>query len=396
MARPTFEFIIRWGAGAVGSPSNFDPPSVEVADDTDYDDISALVESCTIRRGQADPYQAVTPGTCTLTVLDQDGMFVPGNDASPLVAGGYLARYKTLRVTGAHASFGSSNGRYYGYLRRVIPDPVNQRATLEFVDGLHLMTLGLHDGFDGTPGGSTTSATLALLVAHRFDSQYVYDDSAAGNAFTAEPSLDPGEAISGLTADLLAAERGIFFHSREGVWMFLDRYWHDRDPRDEAQGSLTDVEVVRLSTGFDADAVKNRATVTRTGGTPQTVTAASVDFPSDWGTLTTDYLDTDAQALATANWIIAQQGSDVPAAYACDLDGDFGDTVTGQLLMRELYDRVTLDAIRVGEADYFIIGMEETIARNRKHTARWTLLRRDAARVGFVFGYSGFGNAAFG
>lgn len=395
MVRPTWHPVVRWGAGPIGSPSNFDPPTVEVAAATAYDNLGDLLASFTIRRGRTDPYQPIQAGVCTLTLKDEEGWFVPGHAASPLVAAGYLARLKTLRLVASHPTFGVSNGRFFGYLRRVVPNPDAKTATLEFADGLYRMGFGLTDGYESSPFGATTSGVLTQLVAHRFDSQYVYSDTAAGDAFSAVAEVAAGAAPLTLVNALLASERGQFFHSRDGVWTFLDRNYRDRPPYDAAQSTIPAAQVTLLSTGLDGDAVRNRATVQRTGGVAQTASAAG-DDPSDWGSLTTDFLDTDAEALGRAEWIVAGQKDDQPVGYGASLDADLGDTVLGAMLSRDLGDRVSLDAIRVGESEYFIVGIEESVSAARKYTCRWLLQRWRAVDVGFVFEYSGFGRAAFG
>lgn len=405
MAKATYNFTIRWVTGPVGNVTAFDPASGRVPFATDQDDISSLVISATIRRGRSDPAGNIGTGTCTIKLRDPAGWFIPGYASSPIVGGaadgiGRLKPYRTFRLRATYDSGGGpvNYDRFYGYITRITPDPLTRTATIEVSDALHRLTLPLKTAYvSGAPG--TTSNAILFLITTRFGGDYSYASSAAGNAFSAPLSAAKNAVPSSLIGNLLAADRGLFYARKDGVLQYLDRHWHDRSPRDVAQSTLTNVQLRRLNTGIDVATIANAATVTRTGGTDQVVedTASQDDFdPRPAQSVSTPYLDTDAQALDTAKWIVAGGKEIAPRGYAADLDGNLGEPTLLAMLSRDLHDRVTLSTARADASDYYIIGINETITDTRKHTVSWLLQKRRAQDAGLIIGYSKIGQSALG
>lgn len=104
--------------------------------------------------------------------------------------------------------------------------------------------------------------------------------------------------------------------------------------------------------------------------------------------LTTPYLPTNADAMNTATWLVSSRSRVAALAYAAELDGDAGADVLAAILDRDLHDRVSITALGVGTADYYIIGVRESIDAARRHTATWLLQKRRAQDVGAIVGYS--------
>lgn len=526
VTRATYGVIVRWGYGPIGNITTFDAVYGVAPYVTPYDDISALVDSMTLRRGRSDPAGAIAASTYTFQLRDPDGWFVPGNAASPLIGSaldglGNLLPYRTIRVQAFNPV--TPITKAYGYITRITPDPATKTATIEATDALHRLALPLDQTFVIKADGFT-EATYSLildLLNTRFGGDYSYAYSAAGNVVGASPGITAtaGDVPLTMIGDLLAADRGLFYVRADGTMQYLDRHWHDRSPRHAAQSTIADVEIRRLATGVDIATVFNAATVTGLGDliaapsapptltSPAAVAPATSDLPPgaytigysytnsggetalsptaavttvandvvhvaavtplpsgvtgvNWymsittgetallrlvrsnaggaedfvtmppsnnavplttGTarnpvaqtvtdatsktrfdprplpaITTPYLPTNADALSTARWLVAGRKDVASLAYAADLDGDAGATVLAAILARDLHDRVSIAALGVGTAEYYIIGTEETITAARKHTARWLLQRRRVQDVAGIVGYSRVGQCVVG
>lgn len=404
MARPQIRAVVRWAQGAITNDTFFLSGAT-----TAYDDIGGDVLGVRINRGRTDPHQPMNAGRCVLTLNDQDGKYVAGYASSPLVGAasdglGYLLPYRTLRVQVYNPDDGSTTTRFYGFITRIVADPDRKTATIEAADALYLLTKPSTAALTvSTPG--TAAFAIISLINDRFTGlatgspSLVLVASSTYNTFAASVSIAAGQPIQNVINDLMAAEQGIVFVRKDGALVFLPRHWQDQPPNNAAQSTLTNVQVRQLGTGVDVESIRNRATVQRTGGVAQTATdtasIAAYDM-ADWGTLTTPYLDTDAEALNTASWIVATRKDPKPIGYAADLDADAGSAVQAAMIARDLQDRVNIDAIRVGAADYFIVGIEEQMDDSRRYTMRWLLQRRRAADVGAIVGYSRVGYAAVG
>lgn len=148
-----------------------------------------------------------------------------------------------------------------------------------------------------------------------------------------------------------------------------------------------------------ADAALPLATGTARNPVAQTVDDATSQArydPRPLGAITTPYLPTNADALNTATWLVKNRKDVASLAYAADLDGDAGANVLDAILSRDLHDRVAIDALGVGSADYFIIGVSEQVDEARQHKATWVLQRRRGQDIGALVGYSRVGQCAVG
>lgn len=394
MARGTYTTIVRWGVGPIGNITEFDAVYGVSPYVTAYDDLSDRVASIAIRRGRSDPAGVIGAGTCTVRLRDPDGWFVNGYSGSPIVGGasdgvGNLDGYRTLRVQGLHPD-NTTYTRFYGYITRITPDPDAQTATITATDALHRLNKPLKTTY-AQSSPSTTKSAILFLITTRFGGSYTYAYSAEGNTLPVVLTAPKGTAPLALIGDLLTADRGLFYVRADGTMQYLDRHYHDRSPRHAAQSTLTSVQLRRLGTGLDVGTVINAATVQRSGGVAQTVedSASQTRYdPSPLGDITTPYLGTDTDASRTATWIVNGRKATTPQGYAADLDADTGEDVLTAILSRDLHDRVNLDALRVGAADHYIIGIQEDITPGRRHTCRWLLQRRRAQDCAGIVDYS--------
>lgn len=396
--RATYNVTIRWAQGVIAYPTSFDAGAT-----TAYDDISGDVIGISIRRGRSDPYQAIGAGICTLRLRDAAGKYVAGYASGVLVGGaadglGNLLPLRTLRVRATHNSL--TYDRFYGFITRIIADPDGREATIEASDVLSLLARpGTADV--NTGGQGDTLGVAATLIYARLTSAAGIINGAIGATWQGTPvnlTFPGGASTLDQVGQLMEVEQGLFWGRADGFMVFLPRAWHDYPPRNAPLSTLTQLQVAGVASGVALDGVVNRATAQKTGGTAQVYAVApfTTDGQADAGSLVSPYFGSDSFAANTAAWIVGMRKAPRPVSYAVDLDGTAEDAILVAILARDLHDRVRIDAIRVGQADYFIIGIEEQITDGRAHTCRWMLLRRRPEGVGFVFGYSGFADAAFG
>jgi len=190
-------------------------------------------------------------------------------------------------------------------------------------------------------------------------------------------NLDTGDAIFdvpprgestalGVIEDLLAAERGVVYVQRDGVFRYEERA--TRAVKTSA-GTVTNA-VVRSDPGWELDSLKNRVSVQRvnpvTGSNVGVAQIAQNDASvaaygvSDAEEITTGYLSpqTDATALSLAQYIVnIRQGFRKPV----DIELHANDEATSRIqLERELQDRITL-ATDTATGDWHIEKVEHRI-----------------------------------
>jgi len=358
-------------------------------DGSTWTDESERCQDIHIVRGRADDLQVVEAGTCDLTLEDNDGRFNPANAASPL-----YPHVKPLRAVRVRATYDSVvYDLFAGYTRAGESDSgmETRRAQIECVDAFLL----LHRVRPTIAAvATTTGGAIGLLL------------DAVGFPGGASRSLQIGDSITfsadgsatalGMIAGLLLAERGQFFISAGGVATYLDRHAQNRSPYTSSQATIAD-GMRAIAPGFDLEQVRNRATVTSEGGTPQAhedaASVAEYNY-SDYGPITSPYLGTDAKALSLAKYLVLKRKDGVPPVRYLDLEN--GDAATFEaLLARELGDRITATDDASGtDGDYHILRIEHRIAGRdgaRVHRCSWGLLRRDTAAQPFLIGISTIG-----
>lgn len=361
---------------------------LEIAwDGSTYVDETARLKRLTVARGKSGDLATVQAGECTLTMQETIGRYNPANTGSAIYP--YIAY--PLRPVRLSVTYSSTTYRLFtGYTRRHVSDPgkAEREARIDCTDGMVLL-----DRVKPTIASTatTTGGAIGLIL------------DAVGWAGGGARDLDTGDSItfsadgtaSGLQliGGLLETERGFFFVSATGVATYRDRHYQNRSPYTSSQGTIAST-MRAIAPGVDLDLVKNRATVTATGGTAQTVedaTSVARYNYSDWTPITSAYLASDAQALGLAGYLVAKGRNPAPPVRNLDL-GQGDATAWAQLLTRELGDRVTVTESTGGTTgDYHI----QTIAHDvdwakGRHSGSWALLQRDAVQP-FIIGQSTLG-----
>lgn len=351
---------------------------------TVFDTISGEVKDIRIRRGRLDELSSVNAGECSLTLKDASGKYNPNNASSPLA--GNLKPLRPLRVRATLA--GTTYDLFYGFIRSIESDPARDRqeARINAVD--LFVWLDAARPVIAATGATTTGAAIGLLLDAIGWTVPSMRALATGDSIPTF-SADGSKSALAIIRDLLVAERGIFFINGAGVAVY-----RERAARAKAVSASTIANTMRaFAPGVDLDALRNRARVTRTAGAQQT--AVDEDSRYDYGyrdyeAITTAYLQTDAQALSLAQWLVAQRKEPRSPTRFLALNNGASTPYTA-LLARELGDRVTVtEALSNTNADFHVEQIEHEIGASGKvHRANWSLTKRGAES--WTIGVSTFG-----
>lgn len=346
-----------------------------------YDDITGDVMHVEIERGRDDYLAAMPAGTLTVELTDPSGKYNPKNGSSVLA--GMLLPMRPIRVRATHA--GTTYDLFRGFIETIEwhPPPVN---TAEITATDAFIWLSRVNPTVASTGSTTTGEAIGeILDAVGFTEASLrnLDDGDVIGDFSADGDTDALDLVTGL----LDAERGVVFVDGAGVVTYRDRTALQLD----TTVSQTISAVVDAVPGVNLDRIRNRATVTRTGGTTQTATDADSQGTYGWSdipSIDTPYLATDDDAARLAAWLVSEAGAVASPIRGFTLSNLTSATLTS-LLSLELTQRITVtDATAVSTSTDFTVEQirHEITDGGRYHTA--TLTVRERTTDYFAFGIS--------
>jgi hypothetical protein len=325
-------------------------------------DITANVRTATVRRGRGDVDSGVQAGECSLDVYDPDGRFNPQNPAGPYYGG--LDVFRPARFYGVDSN-GTEYDLFVGMTRDIVADPDrrSRSARIDLID--HLEYLNTVYPVIGSTGATTTGAAIGLVLDACALTSSDLRDLDDGDPIP-DFSADGSESAVALITALLEAERGMFYVSKAGVLTYRDR------------ASIGGTDTVAtfsgvakaLLPGVSLDSVRNRARVTRTGGTQQEANDAVSQGKygyRDVSAIETPYLLTDTDAAGLASFLVGGKGEPVSPIYGFTLDNADGATWL-QILSRELSERVAVSDVWSGvDGTYRIEQVSHTVSEGGKY-----------------------------
>jgi len=282
-------------------------------------DVSDLINSITTQRGRnalADQFQ---PGTMSLRILDQNGAFNPQNTSSPYYT--YLTPMKKVQITATYS--GVTYPIFAGFITSYVttyPKEGDQIAytTITAVDAFQLANNAQISTVTGATAGDLSGTRINQILDQISWPATMRDVDAGLTTMQA----DPGTFRTSLAAmqTVTDSEYGALYVNGSGSFVFQDR--------SVTAGSIggTPVTFADNGTGITyAEAswilndvlIYNKATITRTGGSPQ---VASNQASIDKYFLQSYYLDgllmqTDAVALDYAKAYVASRAE---TSIRCD------------------------------------------------------------------------------
>jgi hypothetical protein len=330
MSRPVINVIINFSTGATfGNPFILDQSqlgSLDVLADATalIVDVSDLVDTISTNRGRQLSAEQFNTGTASVRILDQTGAFNPQNPASPYYT--YLSPMRKIAITATY--LGVTYPIYAGYITgyntstpKFTGDLVY--TTITAVDGFRLFQNAQFFGVTGATAGETTGSRMTKILDTIGWPVSMRDIDTGQTTVQA----DPGTQRTALSAmqTVATTEYGAVYMGADGKAVFQDRA--------VTAGSIGGTPVVFNDDGtgisyfdvkwvFDDTQIYNLATVTRTGGTVQTVSdAASIAkyFTHSYnqsGLL----MQTDAIALQYAQAFVASRKDTVVRVDSLTLD----------------------------------------------------------------------------
>ena len=347
------------------------------------------------RNAVADQFQT---GTLTLRIVDQNGDFNPTNVTGPYY--GLLTPMKKVQITATHL------GITYPIFSGFITSYVNQQpkdatevafTTITAVDAMRLAQNAQISTVSGTSAGQLSGARINNIL----DSISWPATARLIDAGQTTLQADPGTARTSLGAMQTVAdsEYGAFYADFNGDFVFKDRA--------TAVSSIGGTPTVFEDAGagiryanakwlLNDDLIFNSATVTRTGGTPQTATnAASIAkyFIHSYN-LQNLLMESDAVALDYARAYVASRAETAIRCDAIELDLYTPNYDTGIVaaLSLDFFDPITVSTTQPGgsllEDTLQIFGVANTITPNSFKVVFTTL---EPVIDGFIIGNVDYG-----
>jgi hypothetical protein len=316
MTRPVINVIINFSTGAgFGNPFIIDQGilGIDVLGDASGPivDVSNVVDSIVTNRGRQISTEQFNTGSSTIRILDQNGDFNPQNPASPYYT--YLSPMRKIAVTATYE--GVTYPIFAGYITNY------NTTTPKFTGDLVYTTISAVDGFrllqnaqffgviDGTAGQTTGTRITKILDTIGWPNS-MRDIDTGLTTVQADPATQ--RTALGALQTIATTEYGAIYMSADGNVVFQDRALTTSSigaTPTVFNDNGTDIGYFDVKWVLDDTQVFNKATVTREGGTVQTVS----DTPSIEKYFTHSYnqsgllMQTDAAALDYAKAFIASR-----------------------------------------------------------------------------------------
>jgi hypothetical protein len=336
-------------SGVLGVNALADSTSVTV-------DVSSLVDSIKTTRGRTALSDVFQTGTMSLRIIDQTGAFNPMNPASP-----YYNLLTPMRKVTITATYGTTTYPIFaGYITSydtTTPKDVGEvvYTTIQAVDGFRLFQNAQITSVASTSAGQTSGTRIAKLL------DAVGWPSGMRDIDTGQTTVqaDPGTLRTSLGAmqTVTSTEYGSLYMDAFGNLVFQDRQLTSSsvagtpvDFNDNGTGISYNNAVWKL----DDTLVFNKASVTRTGGTPQVaLNQDSIDkyFLHSYQEQNL-LMETDAEALNNAQAFVAsrQETSIRCDAVTLDLYTDNYDAGILAALDLDFFDPITVTTTQPGSS----------------------------------------------
>jgi len=372
-----FQFDISTFGGTDGFADSFSALYADVSDD---------VRAIRTLRGRDDNLSDFEAGAASITLHDPTGRYNPLNNESnlyPYVTPGRPVIVEVLLN-------GQRYGVFRGFVRSIEHDPsqVVKTTTLQCQDLLlYLSRSKPVIQYQASPVTVGEAIGLVLDAVGWSDPnlrQLGYGQNLDGGfgPFTGDES-----ALS-IIQGLMTAERGEFYHGRDGVV----RYFYRQARFLREPGFLLDGAAAGAVPASDLTNIKNRAIVTKTGSGSQTAedTSSIENYGPSELTLESAYINSPADALSLAQLLVAQNKDPQPPIRSVDF---IANATYGRMFVAttmEVGDRIKVadSAVNLDEREFFIEGIGHDISPGR-HVTAFTLSKVPSARP-IVFGTSRF------
>jgi hypothetical protein len=379
------------GSGVLGVNALADTTAVTV-------DVSNVVDSIKTHRGRTALTDIFQTGTMTLRIIDQNGDFNPMNPASP-----YYNLLTPMRKVNITASYnGNTYPIFAGYITSydtTTPKDVGEvvYTTIQAVDGFRLFQNAQITTVTSATAGQTTGTRIGKILDQIGWPSGMRDIDAGQTTVQA----DPGTLRTSLGAMQLitSTEFGSLYMDGFGNVVFQDRALTSSSIggtptvfNDDGTGISYNNAVWKL----DDTLVFNKASITRTGGTPQVAfNQDSIDkyFLHSFQEQNL-LMETDAEALNNARAFVAsrKETSIRCDAVTLDLYTDNYDAGILAALDLDFFDPVTVTTTQPGSSTLTktlqVFGISHDV---RPSNWKTTLTTLEPILDSFIIGSSQYG-----
>ena len=361
MTIPVINAIINFSTGAgFASPMILDSGVLGInalADTTSVTvDVSNQVDSIRTNRGRTALSDVFQTGTMSLRIIDQNGDFNPMNPASP-----YYNLLNPMRKVTITASYGGTTYPIFaGYITSydtTTPRDVGEvvYTTIQAVDGFRLFQNAQITTVASATAGQTTGTRIGKILDQIGWPAGMRDIDAGQTTVQA----DPGTLRTSLGAMQLvtSTENASLYMDGLGNLVFQDRLLTSSSVAGtpvEFNDNGTGISYNNALWKLDDTLIFNKASITRTGGTPQVAfNQASIDkyFLHSYQEQNL-LMQTDAEALNNAQAFVAsrQETSIRCDAVTLDLYTDNYDAGILAALDLDFFDPVTVTTTQPGSS----------------------------------------------
>jgi hypothetical protein len=342
VTRPVINVVIDFSTGAsFGYPFVLDSSKLDSSDVLSEGspslivDVSDLLNSIQTNRGRNISSEQFQTGSAAIRILDQNGDFNPQNPASPYYE--YLNPMRKISITATY--LGVTYPIYAGYITGYNTSTPKFNGdivytTVTAVDGFRLFQNAQFFGVVGAVAGETTGSRIEKILNTIGWPVALRDIDTGLTTVQADPATQR-TALSALQT-VATTEYGALYMDGTGRVAFQDR--------NRTVSSIGDTAVVFSDDGsgigyfdvkwvFDDTQIYNLATVTRNGGTVQTVSdAASIEkFFTHSYNQSGLLMETDAEALDYATAFVASRKDTVIRVDELTLDLQQDDYTAGTI-----------------------------------------------------------------
>lgn len=275
-------------------------------------DVSQYVLRAAVRRAYNRTSDSFTAGNAAVRLVDETGLFNPANTSSPLF--GKILPMRKIRFIGEYNgveyALGSMYVQSWRYQSPTGFDPAY--VDLNCVDGFQLLNLASITTVTGGTAGQTTAERITSILD---EAEWPGGMRSISTTATTTVQADTGATRTALAAcqTVESTDLGAFYMNQQGYATFLSR-----NDIIAASGATATVfsdtgaggTINYQSVSFDLSdfGLINSCTVTRTGGTPQTVNNVdSIDIYFKHSRNKTTIAQTDADASNQALMIVASR-----------------------------------------------------------------------------------------
>jgi hypothetical protein len=350
----------------------------------DIVDITSQVRKVSTRRGRNRILSQFEAGTATVTLNDPNGDFNPQNPSSPYFS--KLLPLRKIRIFGITEYAGDTVEipLFAGYVTTFdtnfyVGTNEDSLVTLQCVDGFRLLANVSTE--DAPVPGATAGQLSGTRIETLLDFAGFPDSMQAIQPGNSTVQADPGGNRSVLQAvqTVEQSEFGGFYMTPTGKARFIQRSYvsqlADVVPvkyTDSTTPAADEYPYSNLDIAFDDQLILNDVTVTRLGGTPQTVISQpSIDVFFYKSSARSDLLmQTDAEALSQAQMIVASRSNATIRidSMSLNLNGVVDELNTLQNLSLDIYTLINIEKEVPGgstiSSELFVQGVQHDITPN--------------------------------